>query len=439
MLSSLTRLLAKQSVTTRCRGASVLWWVLAVMLAGVSFSAIAEPLSFHDALASALRETPLLRASQAQTQAARQAAIPAGELPDPKLALGIDNLPIEGADRYSLTSDFMTMQRIGLMQEFPNAAKRDARRQGANAKVALMAAYEQVARQTVLRGTAQAWIARRTVEYQLSLLDELVAENRLFDAAVRAQLAAGKGAAIDAVMPRQEAAAIAQRRDELTAQLARTIAQLRRWLGTAADAPLAGEVPEWLIHGEQLQLRLHQHPELALFLPKTRVLDAEITEATAAKRPDWALEFAYQKRGPEFGDMVMLQVSIDLPFFSGSRQDPLIAAKQAERQALTAEQEALLRERAALLDAELAEYQQLQQTQTRIDSLLLPLATEKVALAMAAWRAGKGALTDVIAARRERIETQLNAIAVTGARQQMAANLHYGYGDLGQEFTGLQP
>jgi len=411
--------------------------VMALLLTGISLASNAEPLSFADAMAGALRETPALRASAAQTDAARQAAIPAAQLPDPKLVLGVENLPIEGPDRYSLTADFMTMQRIGLMQEFPNAAKRDARSQGASAKVALMEATERLARQFVLRETARAWIARQTVERQLGLLDDLIAENRLFDAAVRAQLAAGKGAAVDAIMPRQEAALIAQRRDELAAQRIQAIAQLRRWLGTEADEPLAGDVPDWSISREQLIGRLHRHPELALFLPKARVLAAEISEATAAKQPDWALELAYQKRGPDFGDMVMVQVSFDLPFFVSARQEPMIAAKHAERVALAAEQETRLREQAAMLDSEWAEYRQLQQTQTRIDQVQMPLATEKIALTLAAWRAGKGALTEVIAARGDRIETQLNLIRVTGARQQMAASLHYGYDDLSSEFAGL--
>ena len=107
------------------------------VLAGLAGPVGAESLSFDDALALAVRETPALRAESVQIDAARQAAIPAGELPDPKLALGIDNLPIEGPDRFSLGSEPMTMQRIGVMQEFPNDAKRGARVDAARGRVAL--------------------------------------------------------------------------------------------------------------------------------------------------------------------------------------------------------------------------------------------------------------------------------------------------------------
>src|SRR5690606_1161784 len=104
---------------------------------------------------------------------------------------------------------------------------------------------------------------------------------------------------------------------------------------------------------------LHQHPELALFEPRTKVLDAELAEAKAGKRPDWGVDVAYQKRAPEFGDMVSVQLRLDLPVFSGSRQDPQIAARQAERSALDAEREATLREHIAMLDADWADYQRL--------------------------------------------------------------------------------
>ncbi len=137
--------------------------------------------------------------------------------------------------------------------------------------------------------------------------------------------------------------------------------------------------------------------------------------------------------------MMMAQVSIDLPIFPASRQQPAIAAKQAERAALNGERDALLREHAAMLEADLAEHQRLQQAENRLNQLLLPLADEKVALAVAQWRGGKGALSTLVAARRERIDSQLEAIAVSGMRQQMAARLHYAYGDPDDAGNGETP
>jgi cobalt-zinc-cadmium efflux system outer membrane protein len=389
----------------------------------------AEPLSFDDALALAVRETPALRAEAAQVDAARQAAIPAGALPDPRMTLGLDNVPIEGPNAYSLSSEPMTMTKIGLMQAFPNEAKRDARVAAARGRVDLTQAQSRITRLTVLRETAVAWIARHTVERQLARVDALDGENRVFDAAVRARIAGGKGKAMEAVASRQEAALIDTRRDELAARRQQAIAALKRWIGAAAEAPLQGAAPDWPINRDTLTHELHGHPELSIFDPKQKVLDAEVAEAEAAKKPDWALEMAYLKRGSQYGDMAMLEVSFDLPVFAATRQDPKISAKLAERAGLDAQREAVMREHAAMLEQDLAEYQRLDKAVRRQREVLLPLASEKVDLAMAAWRGGKGELVDLVMARRELIDADLEAIALEGARQQVAAQLHFAYSD----------
>jgi outer membrane protein TolC len=401
--------------------------VVAMLLAG--FSPLGHALTFDEALRLAQAQAPQLKARAENVAAARSSAVPAGELPDPKLALGVDNLPINGPDRYSLTRDFMTMRRIGVMQEFPNASKREARIAAAQGRVAVAEAQTGITRLAVLRETAVAWIARETAERQLARIDPLRHENRLLDAAVRAQIVGGKEAAADAVIPRQEAAGIENLADELRARRDQAIASLKRWIGAAANEALQGTSPDWPISWATLARSLHRHPELVEFDSKERVLDAEIDEAQAEKKPDWALELAYQQRGPQFSDMASLQVSFDLPVFPGSRQDPKIAAKRAERTGLDAEREATLREHTAVLEADLADYQRLVNAVRRQREVLLPLAEEKVTLAMAAWRGGKGNLTEVIAARRERIDAELKAIDLEGQRRQVAARLHYAYGD----------
>lgn len=389
----------------------------------------AEPLTFARALDLALRETPALRADAAQLDAARQAVLPAGELPDPRLALGLDNLPINGPDRYGFGDDFMTMRRVGLMQAFPNRAKRQARVAMAQGEVAVATAQTAITRQQVQQDTAQAWIARHTVERQLARIDALRAENRLFDASVRAQLAGGSGAAADSVAPRQEAAGIDNLQDRFEARREQAIARLSRWVGDSAREPLAGAAPDWPIARDSLLHRLHAHPDVEVLDARASVAQAAIAQAQAAKKSDWELAVAYQQRGPQFSDMATLEVTFDLPLFAAHRQDPTIAARRAERDALDAQREATLREHAAILDTDLAEYRRLEKALARQNQVLLPLAAEKIALASAAWRGGQGSLADLVAARRERTEAELEAIALEGKRQQMAARLHYAYAD----------
>lgn len=393
---------------------------------------LAAALTLDQALRLAEREAPSLAAQAANLDAATQAAIPAGELPDPKLLLGLQNVPIEGDDRWQLDREPMTMQKVGVMQQVPNRAKRHARVEAAQAGVASAAAQQRIERLRVRRETALAWIGGFAVEQKLQLFQSLYEENRLLDKAVQARLAGGRGQAADSLAPKQEAALLAEQEDELERSRVQARAALRRWIGAAAEQPLSGAWPRWpvaeLDHRHSLQL----HPELQAFDPMTEEAQARIRLAEADKRPDWSWELAYQKRGEAFGDMVSVQFSFDLPLFSASRQDPKIAAKRAELLRLEAEREALTRDHTQQLDDDLAEYQRLDRALQRSRQTLVPLAEEKVRLALADYRAGRGELMALVAARRELIETRLKQIDFEQQRAQTSARLYFAYGESNQ-------
>ncbi|MFZ3204652.1 MAG: TolC family protein [Pseudomonas sp.] len=402
------------------------------VLAAALLSLPVAALTLDEALRQAEREAPSLAAQAAQVEASRSSAIPAGALPDPKLLLGLQNVPIEGADRGRLDREPMTMQMVGVMQEVPNRAKRRARIEVAQAGVERATLEQRVELLKVRRQTALAWISALAVEEKLALFQTLYAENDLLVKAVRARLAGGRGQPADSVGPKQEAALLAEAEDQLQQSRAQQRAALRRWVGPRADEPLAGRLPNWPVDAEHYRHNLQRHPELALFDPMTDEAQAEIRQAVAEKKSDWSWELAYQKRGEEFGDMMSVQFSFDLPLFPGSRQNPRIAAKQATLNQLEAEREAAEREHAQQLADDLAEYQRLDRALRRSQDSLLPLAEEKVALTLAGYRAGSGELAGVIAARRELVEARLKHIDFEQARALTSARLHFAYEEVSQ-------
>lgn len=400
---------------------------LAVLLAGSS--ARAAPLTLEQALRQAVQSYPALAAQQARMDAARYALIPAAELPDPRLAFGIDNFPVSGPTAGSLTADFMTMQRIGISQEVPNADKRRARHDAAKARLAQAASEQQVVLREVRRDTALAWIAQLAVEKKLAQFTRLEQENRLLIQTAHARIASGKARIDEALLPQLEALKLADQRDELVAQQQQASASLRRWLGQTAEVAADAAWPNWQAGREALQARLHQHPELRTFEPRQRVLAAELREAEAAKHSDWGMEVAYQRRGQQFGDMLSLGFSMDLPLFAERRQNPRIAAKQAEQSGLGAEREDLLRRHSEELERDFAEHERLQRALNRQRDALLPLLTHKSDLLLAGYRAGKTELVEVIAARAEKAAAELQLIELEGQKSAAAARLHFAYGE----------
>ncbi len=399
---------------------------ISMLLAGLG-NACAAPLTFDDALALAARDAPSVTAARLKVVAARHVEVSAGELPDPRLAVGVENYPIGGPDAYSMTRDPMTMQRVALTQELPNSDKRAARSALARARVARGVAEQRILGLDAMREAALAWARRYSLERQITQLDGLDIDNRLLDRVVRARLAAGGGLPADIVLPRQEAAALAERREELQAQRSQAIAALARWVGPAAAEPLAGEPRRWTLDRAALEQHLHRHPELVAFDSTADVLDAEVREAESTRKPDWALSAAYQRRGQQFGDMVSLQLSVDLPLFPGTRQDPQIAARRATREALDAEREAVRREHAQRLAADLAEIDRLDKAIARSRDTLAPLATQRIELSLASYAAGKGPLADVIAARQARTEVLLRSILLQGEVDSVAIRLHFAF------------
>lgn len=247
------------------------------LVAGLAASVLALPsfaaaLTLDEALRLAENNAPSLAAQDAKIQAASSAAIPAGELPDPKLLAGVQNYPIGGPDRWSINDDFMTMQMVGVRQEMPNGDKRKARIEVANAAVDRAAAERRVARLNVRQSTAEAWINSYSVERKDALFQDLYKENRLLTDTVRARIAGGRAQPADAVTPRQEAARLAEQQDDLVLQRAQARAALKRWIGSAANDKPVGSLPQWPVDSSSYAHKLQHHPELAAFADRKSVV-----------------------------------------------------------------------------------------------------------------------------------------------------------------------
>ena len=400
---------------------------LALVLATLGgAAALADPaapgLSYAEALELARDHAPALRAQQATLAGASALAPAASTLPDPRLSVGLENLPVNGPDRWSTTRDGGTMQRIALMQEVPNRAKREAREQAAQARIERDRALLALTGLAVRREAGLAWLAVHFAEARLAQIGALQRENRLLQDTLPARIAAGSAQPAELTMARQEALALADRGDELARDARRARAELRRWVGGRADAALQGEPPPMPVDGDGLRAALPRHAELAPYAPMHAMARAEAAEADAEKRGDWAWEVAYSRR-PRYDDMVSFQLSFDLPWQRDRRQQPQAEARRREVERIEAERDDVLRRRAAETDAMLAELQALDAQAERLRSAGLPLAAERVGLATAAYQAGRGDLAAVLAARSQVLEARLRAIDLDAQRAALRLRL----------------
>lgn len=392
-----------------------------------------SPLALDEAVQIALAESPQLAVPAAALEAATAANISAGRLPDPELIFGVDNLPVEGPERYSLTDDSMTMRKVGVMQTFPNGRKRASQRERATAAVSVAQSQEQQTRLEIARATADAWIACHIAQVVLGKLHALKPEVELQAQAARTALANGRGSTVDALSAQSAVSELDDRLLEAQREVHVTRAELAQWIGedaqrTFAAAPVFSDLP---VAREKLLASLHRHASLLTFDAQRALARSEIDLARAEKRSDWSAQLAYGKRGSAFSDMVSLEFRVGLPLFSRYRQDPTIRAKRAELTQLEAGREAELRMHTAELTSMLAAWETANQRISLYEHERLPLARQRSQAALAGFQAGRTELSQVAASQIAEIELQLGYAALL--RQSGQAWTFLRYLEAGQE------
>jgi outer membrane protein, heavy metal efflux system len=410
------------------------WRLLALALAltgpSAAFAAaIDTPLPLLEAVRLADAEAPAIGARRAAVESANDAITPAGALPDPQLVAGIENLPVNGSDAFSLTNDFMTMRKVGVMQEIPGGDKRQLRTERAQAVAAREQALLTSEQLSVRESVARTWIARATAERRLELLRTLVPRAQAEVAAATAALSGGRGSAADGIAAKAAQAMLADRISQAEREVADARSDFARWLPEAAERPL-GDTPDWAdlgVNPDSLVANVAHHRELLAYDASEQMANAEVALARAEKRPDWSVEFDYAQRGPQYSNMISLEFRVGLPLFAGSRQDPTIASKQAAVAQIEAEREDARRMHTAELRKVVTAWRSASDRIGRYERELLPLADDRAEAALAAYRGGRGDLQASLTALDQVIEQRIAYTELQNALGQAWATLHFAF------------
>lgn len=395
----------------------------------LALSAHAQVLTLDDALRLGEAQSPRLAAQRHALTAAEEQTIRAGELPDPKLRLGIENLPVSGADRFRYDRDFMTARAIGLMQEFPNSDKRAARSSRAERARDVERSMVFSQRSVLQRDIASAWLEVHFAEGARVSLERLVERLAAQSETVAAGVARGRQGAAEGFMLR---GTLEQARDKVLDQermVERARIALAALLGEEAKRPLgaAPDLDSFSHPRDALVTRLEEHPELRVLDLRQDLARAEVELARASKRSDWSLEVGYGQRSPAFDNMLTVMLAIDLPWRAERRQDRDVASRLAELERARALKEDARRVHEAEVRGSLADYDAASRRLERYRSVVLPLATQRSEAALAAYRGGRGELSAVLDAQRAITETELAAIGIEAERAKAWANLNYLY------------
>ena len=388
----------------------------AILLCISSGNLLAQNIDFDAALRAAAQRAPMLQAREANVQGSKALQASAAELPDPKLSVGIDSLPINGPDRGSLTRDNFTQRQIGWTQDIPNRAKRAARTDAAFARTGRDQVLLQQEQLAVRREVGLAWLAAHFAGKRLLLFEQLMTQQGLMQDTANAQLAAGKIAPVDVTAIKLEALALNDRKDELMRDSQQAHAMLRRWTGEGQTSRLSGEPPRLTVDRAYLQANIERIPEIAALGPARTMANADLREAEAAKNGDWSWSVRYGKRGPAYSNFVSAQLTFDLPLAINRRQQPQVQAKQKELIRIDAERDEIFKRLGQELETQFSELDELDSKLNRLTQQTQGLTAQKAALTLAAYESGRDKLSAVLEARKQQTETGLRALELQ-ARQ----------------------
>lgn len=401
----------------------MLW---AALLVAGAVHAQPSPVTLDAALQSATDHSASMQGAQASVRASAEAAVKAGQLPDPMLKAGIDNLPVNGGQRFTVGQDFMTMRRIGIEQEWVSGDKRRLRSALANEQVGRERAGYLAQLASVRQQTATAWLnavyAKQALALQQALLDHMNHELE----ATKASYRGAKASAADVVQAR---AMLAQTQDQLlkARQVYQTaLIALSRWTAVPVD-DVAGAPPAPESFVSSLppdELRLSQ-PALITAADDIAVAEADTAVADSERSPNWTWEVAYQQRGGAYSNMVSVGVTIPLPLNRKNRQNRDVAEKAALATKARLMYEDTLRQVQADIRTQSATLASGRARIANLGDALLPAADQRVQLANAAYRAGTGSLADTFAARRAQLDAQLQVLDLRREVSQTWAQLEY--------------
>ncbi|MFW6160665.1 MAG: TolC family protein [Acidobacteriota bacterium] len=351
----------------------------------------------------ALTNNPRLEAMAQKVLAAEKAVPQAGALPDPKITLGLMNLP---ANSFAFDQEPMTGKQIGVSQMFPFPGKLSLKKDLSELEVkAVMFQQKELINQIIFMIKEVYYDiytsdrAIETIEKNMELMKQIIQ-------VVETKYATGTGLQQD--LFRAQVELIKLEDDLLMWQQKRQVFTVRmnEILNQPENTPI-GKIPELLeasgkeesfLVREQIENR---RPLLLAWKEKVRMAEVETRLAQRDFWPDITVNAAYSQRddlrgGTEMTDFLSVSLSLDIPLYFKNKQNQKIAAKQLEYKALKADYQSVLN--SVLSEAESLKAE-LKRNRQRVDLYkegIIPQAEKSLQSAQAGYQVGKVDFLNVV-------------------------------------------
>jgi outer membrane protein TolC len=397
-------------------------------------AAVADQLSLENAEALALHEDPSVQMVEARGAALAEQAVAARQLPDPMLKLGVMGLP---TDTFKLGQEAMTQVQLGVVQKFPRGRSRELESRQLQQRSSGLDAMASDQRLRVVQSVQEAFLE--------VLLQERLAEINAEATTAFTDLADitleyyGTGrvpqqdvlrASVELARVRDRATVIAQHEDTARAQLA-------TWIGEAAYRELRQPWPPFdlLPAPEAILAGLQSHPRIRAYQQNVVAAETGVDLARQRYKPEFSVDLTYGGRGglnPDGSgrsDLLSAMLMMDVPLFTGKRQDRVVAARVAESSAAAFGRDDVYRQLKREAEQYVATLKRQQERLELFRTILLPEADFNSEAALDAYQAAVADLTALMRARITEFELQLEYARLESETLKTRSRLQYLAGD----------
>lgn len=406
------------------------WLMLLVGIVPLVSNSAGETLTLEKAERLALEADPAVIASQSRAEALQEQAVADGQLPDPKLGLGVYNLPLND---FSATREPTTQFRTKIQQAFPRGDTLRYQRRRTEWLSKAESAQSGLVMREIQRDVRQVFYE---LYYQQQAADIVARSRGLFQNLVeitRASFATGRVSQQDVLQAQLELSRLDDRATLIDGNIDEQQARLTRWLGDAAWQPIDPAFPSLPEAPSIAELRgsLQQHPVIRAANANVEANQQMIKAAREQYKPGWNVGLEYRKRfgddpdGSSREDMMAAMVTVDLPFFTEKRQDKRLAASQQNAEAARQVREQKMRDLRRSLEADFAQWKRLGEQETLYQERLVAEASDSAAAALNAYQSGTNEFTTLMRARITELDVKLNDLRVRVDRAKTLARLLY--------------
>jgi len=398
------------------------------------FSANSYALNLQQAERMAIQSDPTIESFRSTSGAFDDASIADDTLPDPKLRLGAVNIPV---DSFDTKQEQMTQLKVGIQQNFPRGDSLSIKKQQSQylSKAALSMSDD--AQLQIIKDVRETYL---NMYYEVSAYQIIRETRALFSKLVtitESNYAAGRVNQQDVVLAGLELARLDDRSTKILAREDAERATLAQWIGDISWSELSSDFPELPALPEQVDLNqmISNHP---LIRAQSAKIDASKQMTALAKqdyKPAWSLLVDYGFRsgnnpdGTNRPDFATAIVSLDVPLFTGNRQDKKVASNEKKVSAARYVKDDQLRKLKRLYDKNNHLWLRLGEREQLYKNSLLKAATNNSKAALKAYQSGVSEFNTLMRAQITELDVRLEDLRVRVDRAIAQAQLLYITGD----------